>query len=205
MTEARAVSLKCPNCGAGIEIGPTVDTFACGHCGASVQVERGGNIIALKLLQEAMTAIQRGTDRTAAELAIQRIGAEIAALKREQDGFRDARNLIARKWAAACGPINRVGSLLAIAVAIVIAPLLIIKTIVANLFPYAPGLVALAIICFLAWFWTRNSRRARARKAAAEKLRDQELAEHDERERLVRQQLDEKAVKLKEQQRIADA
>jgi hypothetical protein len=78
------ISLKCPNCGAGISVTPELDVFACGYCGAQQMVRRGGGIVSLKLIGEAIARVQHGTDRTAAELAIRRLRDELAALADER-------------------------------------------------------------------------------------------------------------------------
>jgi Arc/MetJ family transcription regulator len=54
-----------------------MENFGCMYCGANVKVERAGGAISLKLVTEAIAAVQRGTDKTAAELAIRRLTGEI--------------------------------------------------------------------------------------------------------------------------------
>jgi DNA-directed RNA polymerase subunit RPC12/RpoP len=72
------LKLACVNCGAPLEIGPDLDSFACGYCGSRQQVERKGGTVALRKVENAINAVQRGTDRTAAELAMPRLRAELA-------------------------------------------------------------------------------------------------------------------------------
>jgi DNA-directed RNA polymerase subunit RPC12/RpoP len=72
------LTLSCVNCGAPLEIGPELEAFACSYCGTAQQVERRGGIVALKRVETAIKAVQRGTDRTAAELALVRLAREIA-------------------------------------------------------------------------------------------------------------------------------
>ncbi len=76
-TEVVVLKLSCVNCGAPLEIGPDLDTFACGYCGTQQRVERKGGTVALKRVEAAIKAVQRGTDRTAAELALTRLAKEI--------------------------------------------------------------------------------------------------------------------------------
>ena len=78
------ISLKCPNCGAGISVTPELDVFACGYCGAQQMVQRGSGTVSLKLLGEAIARVQYGTDRTAAELAIRRLREELASVEFER-------------------------------------------------------------------------------------------------------------------------
>lgn len=80
---AKLVTLKCPNCGAALKIAPTVTDFACAYCGAQQTVERDGGIISLQLISESVTHIVANTDKTASELAIQRLNAELMGLQHQ--------------------------------------------------------------------------------------------------------------------------
>ncbi len=70
MPELKTFALTCPGCGAALKVGESVDSFACAYCGASVRVEHGEGIVSLRLLTDAISNVQRGTDRTASELAL---------------------------------------------------------------------------------------------------------------------------------------
>lgn len=72
----KAISLSCSKCGAGLSIPPNVDRLACGFCGTTQMVERSGGIIALMPVTDAIKQVQVGTDRTAAELALNRLNQE---------------------------------------------------------------------------------------------------------------------------------
>ena len=85
----KILTLKCPSCGAALEIAPDMERFACGYCGTEQIVQRRGGTVALKAITAAITQIQIGTDRTAAELAIQRLSRELATLA-EQASEADA-------------------------------------------------------------------------------------------------------------------
>ena len=74
------LNLKCANCGANLEISPDTTDFACGYCGAAQIVERRGGTVALRLVTDAISKVQVGTDKTAAELAIRRLKDEITEL-----------------------------------------------------------------------------------------------------------------------------
>lgn len=75
------VQMKCPGCGASLEVASDMENFACGYCGASLRtVRRGGTV---SLLSDAITKVQHGTDRTAAELALIRLKAEFNAVESE--------------------------------------------------------------------------------------------------------------------------
>jgi hypothetical protein len=91
------IKLGCLNCGAPLDIGADLDTFACGFCGTQQRVERMGGAVALKKVETAMKAVQRGTDRTAAELAMPR-------LQRELDGA------VAEKASVLAGEKERIAS-----------------------------------------------------------------------------------------------
>jgi hypothetical protein len=76
----KLLTLKCPNCSASLEIFPDMDSFACGYCGSQQMVQRRGGTISLKLVTDAIEKVQHGTDRTASELAIQRLTKEIGVI-----------------------------------------------------------------------------------------------------------------------------
>lgn len=76
--ELALMKLSCVNCSAPLEIGDDLERFACSYCGTNQIVERAGGIVALKKVQTAIHAVQRGTDRTAAELALPRLNKELA-------------------------------------------------------------------------------------------------------------------------------
>ncbi|MBK6999041.1 MAG: hypothetical protein IPH35_03375 [Rhodoferax sp.] len=71
--ELKGLCLKCPNCGATLEVAPDLNQFSCGYCGSEQVVLRRGGTVALSLIGDAITKVQVGTDKTAAELAIKRL------------------------------------------------------------------------------------------------------------------------------------
>jgi hypothetical protein len=81
----RVVALKCINCGSSLEVGPDVENFACGYCGTTYSVERKGGIVALRRFESAVQSVQFNTERTASELAIQRLRGEIAEIEARRD------------------------------------------------------------------------------------------------------------------------
>lgn len=74
------LKLGCVNCGAPLEISGDMDVFACGYCGTQQKVQRRGGTVSLRRMEAAIHAIQRGTDRTAAELAMPRLTSELEKL-----------------------------------------------------------------------------------------------------------------------------
>ncbi len=81
----KILSLKCVNCGAGLEVKPDIDDFACGYCGVQQHVERSGGIVALRRLEEALDDVKLGTNRAASELALTRLQADVAAILAQRD------------------------------------------------------------------------------------------------------------------------
>lgn len=79
----KSIAMKCANCGAGLQIAPDMDHFACSYCGASLSVARQGGTVALNLVADSIAKVQVGTDRTAAELALVRLPKEIEERCRE--------------------------------------------------------------------------------------------------------------------------
>jgi len=82
MEIAEFIALKCPNCGGRLEVSKDMSNFACGYCGSSIVTSRRGGTVTLSL-EEATFAIQKNTDRTAAELALRRLPAELEIKERE--------------------------------------------------------------------------------------------------------------------------
>ena len=80
----RTIILQCPSCGANLEITPDMTAFACGYCSTQQMVQRRGGSVSLKLIGEAIARVQRGTDRTASELAIRRIQDELAVVEAQR-------------------------------------------------------------------------------------------------------------------------
>lgn len=77
---ATFVSLSCPSCGGKLQVTNDIDRFACGYCGQEHTVNRSGGMVLLKPVLEELRLVQIGVDKTAAELAIQRIQGEINAI-----------------------------------------------------------------------------------------------------------------------------
>lgn len=82
MDPVGAIVLKCPGCGARLEIFLEMTRFACGSCGCGLSAVRRGGTVAL-VPEEAALAPANPADRTAAELALQRLPEELAARQRE--------------------------------------------------------------------------------------------------------------------------
>ncbi len=74
------VTLSCPACGGQLRITSDIERFACGHCGREHVVKRGGGIVALAPVVEAIGKVEVGVGKTASELAINRIQREIDEL-----------------------------------------------------------------------------------------------------------------------------
>lgn len=83
--------LKCPNCGASLRVDSKIDTLECEYCGARSKVERTGGQATLHAFADAVAKLQRGADRSAAEMALQRLKPELAAAEsRLRDHLRSA-------------------------------------------------------------------------------------------------------------------
>jgi hypothetical protein len=67
-----------------------MNRFACGYCGTEQVVERKGGTVALKPITDAIARVQVGTDKTAAELALNRLPQELNAIisqRREREAY----------------------------------------------------------------------------------------------------------------------
>lgn len=92
---ANFIQLTCPACGGKLELNNTIDRFACAHCGTEHVVNRGGGIVSLQPVIEGLRRIQSGTDRTAAELALQRLRGEHSELVFVEAGIKKQIELVA--------------------------------------------------------------------------------------------------------------
>jgi hypothetical protein len=81
--DSHTVTLKCSSCGAGLDITPDTDRLVCSFCGCHQKVVRSEGAVA-ELATEAVARVQRGTDKTAAELAVMRLRGEFAAIETER-------------------------------------------------------------------------------------------------------------------------
>jgi|SRR5579872_849133 len=94
------INLNCANCGAKLEVYDDMDRFACGFCGTELLVHRRGGTVALKQVTEAIKQVQIGTDRTAAELALVRLGKEAKKLKSEESEVKSSQTV--ETWVLGC-------------------------------------------------------------------------------------------------------
>ena len=67
-----------------------MERFACGYCGNEHVVMRQGGVIYLTPVIETLHSIQAGTDKTASELAIARLKAEIEEIEKVKKEIIDA-------------------------------------------------------------------------------------------------------------------
>jgi DNA-directed RNA polymerase subunit RPC12/RpoP len=79
----KAIAMRCPNCGAALEITSDLETFSCAYCGSTIKVTRHGGTVSLKQLEQAINGIKTSTDRIAAELALKRLGDELGEVTSE--------------------------------------------------------------------------------------------------------------------------
>lgn len=73
------LKFSCASCSAPLEISEDLERFACGYCGTEQIVKRAGGTVWLKKIETAVRDVQKGTDRTAAELALVRLQRELEA------------------------------------------------------------------------------------------------------------------------------
>lgn len=75
----QVITMKCPGCGADLQIAPHMENFTCGYCGTSLRAIRQGGTVSL--IADAIAKVQSGTDRTAAELALVRLERELIDIR----------------------------------------------------------------------------------------------------------------------------
>jgi len=77
------ITLTCPSCGGKLNITNDMQRFACSYCGTEHIVKRGEGVISLAPVVEGLRNVQTGVDKTASELAINRLKGELAGLEVE--------------------------------------------------------------------------------------------------------------------------
>ena len=85
MNDIKIHKLNCISCNSNLEVPSDVTKFNCGYCGTQLIVEKSGGIIALREVVDAIGRVQTGTDKTAAELALQRLPVELSNIQKERD------------------------------------------------------------------------------------------------------------------------
>ena len=81
------ITLTCPNCGGKLEITSDIERFTCMYCGAEHIVKRGVGVISLVPVVESIKKVQTGVDKTASELAINRLYREIEQIVIAQEDY----------------------------------------------------------------------------------------------------------------------
>src|SRR4030066_1020668 len=87
---SKFITLTCPSCGGKLEITNSVERFACVNCGNEHLVSRQGSAIYLTPVVQELHNIQTGTDKTASELAIMRLRAEIDEIEEAKKAVKEA-------------------------------------------------------------------------------------------------------------------
>jgi predicted RNA-binding Zn-ribbon protein involved in translation (DUF1610 family) len=87
-TQIKTFALECVDCGAKLDISKEMDRFACSYCGTEQIVERRGGTVSLKLLTDAIRKMRIVADKTAAELALTRLKAELADSDKQLRGIK---------------------------------------------------------------------------------------------------------------------
>lgn len=150
------IRLTCPACGGKLELSSSIEQFACAHCGTEHVVNRSGGIISLQPLTEGLQRIQKGTDRTAAELALQRLRAERAEWQTNLNAVREYTEITTAN-------LIKVASLLEQAeksarTAMLICPISLVGSVISGLlatnsYPVSTPLLVIAIILFTISLW----------------------------------------------------
>lgn len=148
------VSLSCPSCGAKLQVTRDLERFACGFCGNELTVRRGGGIISLAPVVEGLervatgvTRVQQGVDRTASELAIQR-------LRRDQDELTAAWGVVDSRESAG----SRLGT-----------AALVIGVVAVSGGSTSFGVISILIGIALLWAYFAQERAKKLEKSAIEK------------------------------------
>lgn len=76
-----AIQLQCPNCGAQLQIGADLETFACAYCSTAILVQREGGTVSLRRVEATLDDVRDSTVKAAAELALARYQKELAEVE----------------------------------------------------------------------------------------------------------------------------
>lgn len=155
------LTLTCPTCGAKLKLNEKIHLLVCASCGNEHMVHRDGGAIYLAPIAQDVRQIRVSTDKTAAELAIPRLKAEIKAIEAEAEETR-ARNYADRVKASSLEGWLTVGMILGLLFAV--GGILFL----AIWFSVACGVVILALAF---WYSSVNANRMKE----ADKLRQLDL------------------------------
>ncbi len=81
-SKGKILQMRCPGCGAGLQITDDHQDFSCSYCGSALHTIRGGGTVALSLIG-AVDQVRANTDRTASELALVRLSDELQKIRSE--------------------------------------------------------------------------------------------------------------------------
>jgi hypothetical protein len=97
-----SITLTCPSCGEKLQITSDIIRFACGNCGTEYVVKRGGGVVSITPAGEEPVQVKAAVDKTASELAINRLKGEIEELEREIYTIRLG---VGRRYESAVRPV----------------------------------------------------------------------------------------------------
>lgn len=220
MNNSNVVALKYPGCGAALRIELQAQTHACGYCGATLRVDHAQDALSLSLVADAVAGVQRGTDRTAAELAIRRLSEDIKTLERGLVELRDRWDDELAAWSKAerlaaqrKGPRQELAQIAVAVVTFFVAftVILVLSVAVSSEMPPALATLALAGAFYIAWRVGRYSpsllyaKHRRQAVAEVQRRRDDALAAQEDQERELQKRISRTKERLRVNLQIADS
>jgi hypothetical protein len=214
MSELKIIPMRCPACGANLQVSADMENFACSYCGTQLTAERKGGTVALKPIIDAIARLQVETDKNAAELAIIRLTADLEQLERQSQirrrtgqGALDQQRVVIYQQQK--NPNNLfIPAIPASFVLVLVTALLEPRPVpaessLADTLAFLGGLLAAAICYALAFIVIRRMRnretdRLNAGLAAAQAQYQRDIAADDQQLQALRQ-------KISEKKRIADS
>jgi Arc/MetJ family transcription regulator len=131
-------------------------------------VERGGGIVSLRLLNDTMRSVQRGTDKTAAELAIRRLTDELKGCDEEERRLAALRTESDKRWDEHFVNLrsrNRTVPVLIVGLIVLALLVFVAQEVPTSFRPIATALAVAASIALTVYLWLtigRGFRRALA-------------------------------------------
>ncbi len=94
-SNGKIIQMRCPGCGAVLEISKDNQDLACGYCGSSLHVIRSGGTVTLSLVG-IVDQVRANTDRTASELALVRLADELQEIKSDISKYTETMRVAVR-------------------------------------------------------------------------------------------------------------
>ena len=136
MSDIKVIPLKCPACGAQLDIPSEGSKATCSFCGTPLVIERDDAGVMLKPLTDSLALVRAELDRTTAALAVRRLQDEIQALKKEREQIEvDAKAKVNERYAeiALVKSRSSMGNVITLCVIVFLTVFLVVQLLIDRL------------------------------------------------------------------------